>query len=430
MSRQHLTRRRFLQGCAAAGSLAVPYWLSAPRARAAAANDRPSIAVVGAGGRGRAIATQARQHGDIVAICDVDLKHAEAAQQQLSPQAQLYQDYRRLLERKDVEVILNATPDHWHTAINVAACRTGKDLYAEKPLTLTIEEGKILCRVVQQTGRVVQVGTQQRSEKPFQTAVELVRNGRVGKLQEVVVTLPFWTTTGGPFASSPPPAHLDWDMYQGQAPAHPYCFERTHWANGGGWRWWYDYAGGIITDWGNHHMDIAHWGMNLEHSGPLTIEGTGHFPNGGRENCYNTPDKFAVQMTYPGNLRLRFEGAEDNRNGIMFIGDRGQVFVNRGGVYGKPVEELLENPLPDTAWRAAASSDHMANFFAAVRARTEPASTVAIQHRTVTACHLANLAVRLHRKLTWDPDRQEIIGDDEANGWQRREQRAPYRIEA
>ncbi len=390
----------------------------------------PLSAIIGLGGRGRAIAQQAAAFGDIVALCDVDRKHAEEAQTQFGGKADLYKDYRKLLERKDIEVVLNATPDHWHTAINVAACKAGKDLYTEKPLTLTIDEGKTLCRVVEQTGRIVQVGTQQRSERQFQTAVELVRNGRVGKLREVIVTLPFWSTKGGPFATTAQPPNLDWDFYQGQAPEHPYCFERTHFVAGGGWRWWYEYAGGIITDWGNHHMDIAHWGMDLERSGPLTIQGTARFPNEGQANCYSTPDQFTIDMTYPGDLRLRYEGAEDNRNGIMFIGDQGKVFVNRGGVYGKAFDELKENPLPTDAWHVAASDNHMGNFFACVKSREKPVSPVEIQHRTITACHLANLAVRLKRKLTWDPKTQEIIGDDDANSWQQRPQREPYTIDA
>lgn len=422
------TRREFLKSAVAAAT--VPYWLSASRASASSSSERPLIGVIGLGGRGRAIAKQAAQFGDIVALCDVDTQHADQARAQLSPKANCYQDYRRVLERKDIEVILNATPDHWHTAINVAACKAGKDIYAEKPLTLTIDEGKILCRVVAETGRVVQVGTQQRSERQFQTAIELVRNGRVGKLQQVTVTLPYWSTKGGPFPATTAPPHLDWDFYQGQAPEHPYCFERTHFVNGGGWRWWYEYAGGIITDWGNHHMDIAHWGMDLEHSGPLTIEGTANFPNNGQPDCYSTPDRFEIEMTYPGGLRLRYEGAEDSRNGIMFEGDKGRVFVNRGGVYGTAVEELVDNPLPDDAWRVRKSDNHMGNFFECVKSRKQPVSPVQVQHRTVTACHLANLAVRLKRKLTWDPEKQEIIGDDEANGWQQRVQRAPYTIDA
>ncbi len=436
MSTRHATTRRtFLQETAAvAAAAAVPYWLtSQPRAaqEATAANDRPHVALIGAGGEGLAIARAAAALGDLVAVCDVDQRHAERAREAFGGKPDLYGDYRRVLDRPDIDIILNATPDHWHTPINVAACRAGKDLYAEKPLTLTIDEGKILRRVVEQTGRIVQVGTQQRSDRGFQTAVELVRNGRIGKLQEVIVTLPFFSTSGGPFAAQPVPPELDWDMYQGQAPEHDYCPERTHWdARQRGWRWWYEYAGGIITDWGNHHMDIAHWGMGLELSGPLTIEGTATFPNEGRPNCFSTPDRFRIRMSYPGGISLLYEGVENDRNGIMFIGDQGRVFVNRGGVSGKPFEELAEHPLPANAWRVRPSDDHMADFFHCVKTRQEPVSPVRIQHRTVTACHLANLAVRLRRKLTWDPETEQIVGDDEANRWQQRAQRRPYTIEA
>ncbi len=156
--------------------------------------------------------------------------------------------------------LIRSTPDHWHTAINIAACKSGRDVYTEKPLTLTIDEGKILSKVVEETGRIVQVGTQQRSSKPFQTAVELVRNGRLAKLKQVWVVLPHYSTKGGPFPAEPVPDTLDWDMHQGQAPVHDYCAPRAH----RNFRWWYEYAGGIITDWGNHHVDIAQWGADCE----------------------------------------------------------------------------------------------------------------------------------------------------------------------
>ncbi len=437
MSIRQTSRRAFLQQSAAScAAVTVPYWITSATSLAqgpAAANDRPRVGLIGAGGRGMGIAQEAAVLGDIVAVCDVDQKHAAQAKEAFGGKPDAYGDYRQVLDRKDIDVILNATPDHWHTIINVAACKAGKDVYAEKPITLTIDEGKILCRVVEDTGRIVQVGTQQRSEKQFQTAIELVRNGRIGKLQEVTVTLPFWSTKGGPFAVQPVPSELNWDMYQGQAPQHEYCFPRTHFVHGGGWRWWYEYAGGIITDWGNHHMDIAHWGMDLEHSGPLTIAGTASFPNAGQPDCYSTPDRFQVEMTYPGGLVLHYEGlpeGKDDRNGILFVGDKGRVFVNRGGAYGKPVEELADNPLPSNAWRVRASDNHMANFFHCLKTREKPVSPVEIQHRTISACHLANLAVRLGRKLTWDPAAQQIIGDEEANGWQQRPQRKPYVLEA
>ena len=259
----------------------MPYWFTGADAWAnqtKSKNDRPRIGLIGVGGRGSTIAHEAAKFGDIVAVCDVDLRHAEAAKAAFGGTADVFQDYRKLLDRKDIDVVTNGTPDHWHTAISVAACRSGRDIYAEKPLTLTIDEGKLLCKVVEETGRIVQVGTMQRSMKGFQTAVELVRNGRIGELKQVWVALPYYSTKGGPFATEPVPPQLDWDMYQGQAPTHDYCPQRTHF----NFRWWYEYAGGIITDWGNHHIDIAHWGMNCDASGPTSVEARGLVPQSPR----------------------------------------------------------------------------------------------------------------------------------------------------
>ena len=461
MSHWNLSRRRFL-GVTTASSLATaaPYWFPCGNSHAAesvAANDRPNIGLIGVGGRGMAISKQAAEFGNVVAVCDADLKHAEAARAAFGGTADVYQDYRQLLDRNDVEVIVNGTPDHWHTKINVDACLAGKDVYTEKPLTLTIDEGKILRDVVEKTGRVVQTGTQQRSEKSFQTAVELVRNGRIGKLEQVWVALPWYSTKGGPFAASTPPDSLNWDLYQGQAPEQDYCLQRTHKV----FRWWYMYAGGIVTDWGNHHVDIAQWGMGRDLSGPTKLDARGIFPNEGRPGCFNTPDRFFCKATYSdGPDLLYFAAINDkrtygtepgeptpqekldwlfgdecpdeiktyDRNGIMFIGDRGRIFVNRGAVHGKAVEELAENPLPDDAWRVRPSDDHMGNFFRCVKTREEPVAPVRIEHRTVSVCHLTNLSIRLGRPLNWDPEKELFVGDEEANGWLSREQREPYGI--
>ncbi len=406
MSHSATTRRGFFRSAAAvATGTLLPYWFSGRDAWAQPSeskNDRPHVGVIGVGGRGMADTKSAARLGDIVAVCDVDLQQAEKAKAALGGKPDIYQDYRKLLEREDVELIVNGTPDHWHTAINVAACQAGKDVYAEKPMTLTIDEGKILCKVVEDTGRIVQVGSQQRSDKQFQTAVELVRNGRIGKLRQVWVALPYFSSKGGPFGAEPVPESLNWDVYQGQAPEHAYCRQRTH-AN---FRWWYEYAGGIITDWGNHHVDIAHWGMDCESSGPTSVEARGLFPNPQGPEYYSTPDRFFSRMRYANGIEvLYFSSMNDrqhygevqkhqdtspeqiewlfgqdvpdeiktlNRNGIMFIGEAGRVFVNRGGVYGKPVEELKENPLPSGAWRVYPSTDHMANFFECAKSRKQP----------------------------------------------------------
>jgi predicted dehydrogenase len=458
MDRNRSTRRRFLGSVAAAtGAAAIPYWMTAARTQAAEAkNDRLRIAAIGVGGRGLSVTQLAARFGDVVAVCDVDLRQAEAAKQALGGKAAIAQDYRTVLDRKDIDVVINGTPDHWHTAVNVAACRSGRDVYAEKPLTLTIAEGKRLCKVVEETGRIVQVGTMQRSDRNFQTAVELVRNGRIGKLQQVWVALPFYTTKGGPFAAQPVPRELNWDLYQGQAAVHDYCPQRTL----GNFRWWYEYAGGIITDWGNHHVDIAQWGMDCDQTGPISVEARGLFPNPKGPQYYNTPDRFFSRMKYANGVdvlffasisqRLRYgdvgahtetapeqlewlfgKDASDeikkyNRDGILFIGEKGKVFVNRGGVHGKVVDELKENPLPADAWRVYASNDHMANFFDCVKTRKQPCAPVQVEHRTCTACHLTNISIQLDRKLAWDPVKQQIVGDDEANARLERQQRAPY----
>jgi myo-inositol 2-dehydrogenase / D-chiro-inositol 1-dehydrogenase len=461
MLRSASTRRDFLRSAAAltAAGTAAPYWFTGEMAAAQetkSKNDRPHIGLIGVGGQGTGIAGQAARFGEIVAICDVDLRHAERAKQIFGGKADVYQDYRKLLERKDIDVVTNGTPDHWHTAINIAACKAGKDIYAEKPMTFTIDEGKLLCKVVEQTDRIVQVGTMQRSFPEFQTAVELVRNGRIGKLKQVWVALPYYSTKGGPFPKVPVPPQLNWDMYQGQAPLHDYLLQRTV----SNFRWWYEYAGGIITDWGNHHVDIAHWGMDCDLTGPTSVEARGLFPNPEGPQFYNTPDRFFSRMLYPNgvellyfasmNERLRYGDVAEhqatspeqiewlfgrempkeiksyNRNGIMFIGDKGRVFVNRGAVHGKAVEELKQNPLPADAWRAYPNSDHMANFFDCVKTRKQPCTPVQVEHRSITACHLTNISIRLKRKLTWDPVSQQIVGDDEANAWQKRPQRPPY----
>jgi predicted dehydrogenase len=458
-----ISRRRFVQLASSAAALgsAASYWVSGSPARGAhyqAKNDRPLVGAIGVGGRGLYIAQQAARFGEVVAVCDADLAHAERAKAALGGKAKVYQDYRQMLDKHpEIEVVTNGTPEHWHTAINVRVCRAGKDLYTEKPLTLTIEEGQFLRRVVSETGRIVQVGTQQRSQAHFRTACELVRNGRVGKLRQVVVLLPLYPAKGGPFAAQPVPSKLDWDLWQGQAPERSFCPERLHFS----WRFWEEYGGGKVCDWGQHHLDIALWGMNLEDSGPLEIDAKGFFPNHGKVDCYNNADRFVAQMKFPGDIEVLYlvvrdkkylktladgdmtaaEDAElfagipeewkrEQRDGIMFIGDKGRVFVNRGKAYGKPVEELEENPLPADAIRLYESNDQMGNFFDCVKSRKQPISPVAVGHRVISICHLANVSMHLKRKIQWDPAKEQIVGDSEAANsvYVRREARKPYTL--
>jgi predicted dehydrogenase len=400
----------------------------ASRSRAAQSkNDRFALGAIGVGGQGGSIASRAMRFGDIVAVCDVDRQHAELARAQFGGKAEIYDDYRKLLQRQDIDAVTIGTPDHWHTPIALAAVRAGKDVYCEKPLTLTIDEGKLLVKTVQETQRVFQVGTQQRSDERFRQACELVRNGRLGKLQKVTVSLPRSTKTGGPFDAKPVPETLNWERWQGQAPEHDYSPERCH----HDFRWWYEYSGGIMTDWGAHHMDIAHWAMGVDRSGPKSVQGRvgdaerKRINDAQRSNSFNTPAEFTVDFMYPGDVLLEVVLGDE---GVLFEGDAGRLYVNRGRIAGKPVEELAERPLPADAIKLYQSADHMGNFFDCIKSRETPISDVVSQHRSVSACHLANISLRLGRKLNWDAAKEEFVGDAEANAMLSQPQRAPYEV--
>jgi myo-inositol 2-dehydrogenase / D-chiro-inositol 1-dehydrogenase len=429
MNRLGSHRRAFLKTAASlmVGGIAAPVSLTRTCRAGESKNDRFVVGAIGVGGQGSSIADRARKFGDVVAICDVDRAHAERARERFGGKAEIYGDFRKLLERKDIQAVTIGTPDHWHTAVALAALRSGKDVYCEKPLTLTIDEGKLLIEAVEKTGRVFQVGTQQRSDARFRQACELVRNGRLGKLRKVTVSLPRSTKVGGPFMSQPVPDTLNWELWQGQAPEHAYLTQRCH----HDFRWWYEYSGGIMTDWGAHHMDIAHWAMGVEHAGPITIEGKVDQAERKRideaqyANSFNTAAEFTVDLMYPGDVLVQVVLGDE---GLLFEGDDARLYVNRGRISGKPVEELAGRPLPADAVRLYESNDHMGNFFDCIKSRKKPISDVVSQHRSVSACHLANLSLRLGRKLTWDAGKEEFVGDSEANGMLRRPQRADYKV--
>ncbi len=432
-------RRQFLQtsGAALAAGLLNPYVFTADaeeRARPRAKNDRFRLGAIGMRYQGSVITEKALAEGDLVAIADVDREIAEKAREQFGGKAELYEDYRRLLERPDLDVILIGTPDHWHTQMVIDACRAGKDVYCEKPLTLTIDEGKLMTRVVEETGRVVQVGSWQRSDANFRLACEMVRQGRIGKLQKVGVTLGK-NKTGGPFSTASVPNHFNWELWQGQTPDVPYIPERTHYT----FRWWYEYSGGQMTDWGAHHVDIAQWGAGMQDSGPVEIDGRADFPD--VPNGYNVAVNYSARFRYADGVEL--EILDEGRNGVMFEGEGGRIFANRGTVAGVAVDQLQDEPLeredyvlyehdnldrPARSGKLDAIVNHMGNFFDCVRSRQQPISDVHSQHRSVSVCHLANISMRLGRKLRWDPDAERFIGDDEANGWLSRQQRKGFEI--
>ncbi len=452
MTRIRSSRRDFLKttaGIAAAG--VAPYFWTSRYAKAESAGDKLGVAAIGTGGRGSGIGHQAGRQGNMVACCDVDRQHAERfvekAGKDYGAKPEIYHDYRKLLERQDIDVVTIGTPDHWHTAIAVAALKAGKDVYCEKPLTLTIDEGKMICRVVKETKRVFQVGTQQRSSLRFLQAIALARSGRLGRPLTATCYIGA-SPTGGPFENADPPAHLDWDFWLGQTPEVPYCPQRCH----GNFRWWLEYSGGKMTDWGAHHLDIAQWGLGYELSGPIEIKGEGVFPQGreatrdvilGRKkpteipNGYNTTVTFHCELRFEdGSTMIVRDGREERLNGILFEGDKGRIFVNRGKITGKPVEELTGT---DKEWLAEecvklykgkTNRNHMGNFFECVHDRSEPVSDVFSHHRELSSCHMCNIAMLLGRTLRWDPVKEDFIGDEEASSMVSRTQRAPYVIEA
>ena len=435
----HTTRRDFLRSAATAAGLAgLPLWYAEERlAHAATAkplgpNDRPGIALIGCGGQGQGDFNWARNFGNVIAVADVDDTHAEEAKKKFGAEHK-FNDFRKLLERDDIHAVINGTPDHWHTLVNLAALKAGKDIYTEKPLTLTIDEGKHLVKAVRDAKRVLQVGSQQRSDSRFHLACELVRNGRIGKLQHIVVGLP----TGpreGPFPPKPVPAGLNWDYYVGQAPFFEYNGNNCH----GNFRWWWRFSGGQMTDWGAHHNDIAQWGNGTERSGPVEIQGRSlvdMIPGG-----YDAISKYRVDCRYANGVAMAIVdestvtdwnvvgGGKSTPNGIQFIGTEGWIYVARGDIKASK-QELLDEPLAAGATRLYKSDNHMGNFFDCIRSRKDPIADVEIGHRSISIAHLGNISMRLGgRKLGWDPAAEQFVGTDagDANPWLVREMRKPY----
>ena len=437
----NLSRRSFIHRCSmAAAATGLPWWFLEREVAAAettvarpSPNDRPGVALIGSGGQGTGDTVNASRYGEVLAVCDVDSTHVARAVEKFTVEGKVptgYSDFRRLLARKDIHAIVNATPDHWHSLINIAAAKAGKDVYAEKPLTLTIDEGRQVIRAVRENKIVLQTGTQQRSSQRFRLACELVRNGRIGKLKEATVYLPAGLR-GGPFAKAPIPTGLNWDFWQGQTPRTDYVVERCHRT----FRFWYEYSGGTMTDWGAHHNDIAYWAIGL--LAPDRVEARRlKEPVAGGYNAYSD---YEVDYTYANGVALKIRTTPDDdiygavvnkdgqRNGIRFEGTTGWIWVNRSRLEASD-KDLLTAPLADDAVRLYQSADHMGNFFDCVRSRALPICDVEIGHRSASMCHLGAIALRTGRALTWNAETERFTGDHaaEANAYQKREMRAPY----
>jgi len=459
-----ISRRSFVKRCAAtAAATGLPLWFVQRELAAAqdappppkSANDRPGIAIIGCGGRMGDDARAASRFGDIVAVCDVDDNHASAAVRQYGRDGKTpakYSDYRKAIENRDVNIVVQATPDHWHTLVNLAAAKARKDIYSEKPLTLTIAEGKLVAKAVRDHQVILQTGTQQRSDRNFHLACELVRNERIGKLKTVRVFLPDGLRDG-PFKTVPVPSELNWDFWLGQAPKVEYMKERCH-AN---FRWWWDYSGGPVTDWGAHHNDIARWAIGQD--GPIGIEGKVTIPP--IEGGYTTPKEYEATLTWANDITQIVRTTPDDspygqilkqdgqRNGIRFEGTNGWIWVNRLG-FSSSDEDLATQPLPANAIKLESSSNHMQNFFDAVRSRKDPISPVESGHRSAVVGHLIVIALRTAHeapsyqirsksngtvtveqtghKFHWDPVKEKFTGENarQGNAMVAREMRKPY----
>ncbi len=413
-----VSRRNFLHhaGVSAVAGVAAPYVLTSDalgRAGRPAASERVITAHIGVGGMG--MGTLRGRDG--AAAADVYRPHAERAVRALGPHAHVYTDYRHCLDRKDIDAVVIATPDHWHALIAIHAMQAGKDVYCQKPLTLTVDEGKAIVRTARRYGRVFQVGSQQRSDREFIHAVELVRSGRIGKLKHIHVGI-----GGGPSCGwdddTQTPDGLDWDFYLGPARKVPFTRKRFL----GTFRWFWDYSGGMMTDWGAHHNDIAQWANDTERSGPVRVEGTGEFP---RDGLFETLTRFDIQYTYANGVTLTTDCKPPW--GVTFTGTSGEVFVKRGQYKVKPTD--LDGPVPaGTVDVRHPHGSHMADFVHCVKTRDKPVAHEVIGHRSCTVCHLGNIAVRVGRPLEWNPDTEQFVNDEAANRWLAKPMRAPWHV--
>ncbi len=382
----------------------------------------------------------------MVACADVHLGNANRFAKRYKGKCAVYQDYRKLLEREDIDAITCGTPDHWHTRIAIDAMRAGKDVYCEKPLTLTMQEGAQIMQVTRETGRVFQVGTQQRSENNavFLKAVAIARSGRLGTKLHALSSVG-GATSGGPFDRQDPPDDLDWELWLGQSPLVPFTPNRIGW----NFRWWLEYSGGQVTDWGVHHTDIALWALGGDDTGIVKaapVEGEFHFPLGreltrdtllGRKPfeelppSYNVASRFRVDMQLPNENEITlFSGG----NELIISGDDGRIRVNRGGLTGRPVEEI-EADEQQREWldeevrklyRNMPLTGHMGNFFHCMKTREKPISDVWSDCNSVNACHMANISMLLDRPVRFDPQAYRFVDDSDADQLMSRAQREPF----
>ncbi len=421
-----MKRRDFLSAGAAAlaGPLLFPGCATYTGNRVGP-NERIVMGAIGIGGMGRYDLGNFLTHDDVqvVAVCDVDAQRLDFAkgsvdQHYENTDCAAYPHFEELIARDDIDAVLIATPDHWHAYLSIAAAQAGKDVYCEKPISLTVEEGRIVADEMKRLRRVYQSGTQRRSIPCFRYAVDTARSAKLGRIHTIHTYLGAGPSVE-PQPDEPVPAGFDYDRWLGQAPDKPYTTKRCH----GTFRWIYDYSGGKLTDIGAHFNDLAQWGNDSEDTGPIHWEGSGTFP---AEGLFDTVMNYSVSATYKSGVKLVFHDFEPRA--VKFEGDEGWISVNDDGVLEANPVSLLENSgVEQTMWNFM--TPHQRDFLDCVRSRKTPIAPPEVAHRSTTVCHIGNICLRLGRALEWDPAKERFVGDDEANAMLSREARSPWSLD-
>jgi predicted dehydrogenase len=431
-----ISRRGFLKRTAGVtiGGLVFPYVVRSSamgNSGAVAASNRIVMGGIGVGsmGTGDMHGFLGKREVQIVAVCDVDKRHRDNAKRIVDERygnndCGSYNDYRELIGRGDLDAVFTALPDQWHAVVSVAAARAGLHIHGQKPLARTISEGRAICDAVKRYGVIWQTGSQQRSEGNFHRACELVINGRLGKVNHVEVGLPDGRGSGiQPLLEVP--KELDWDMWLGPAPWRPYMDfggGSCHWD----WRWIMDYSGGQLTDWAGHHIDIAHWGLGLDRTGPVEIEGRGVYP---KDGLYNVPTEYKFRCKYVGGVEIVVANASQQPKGMgaAWYGEKGWIHVNRGGLWAEPASILKEVIGPGEI-RLYQNNDHKQNFLDCVKSGRETICPAEIGHRSISAGLLGEIAMLTERKLRWNPEKEQFINDSDANKYLSRPMRSPWHL--
>jgi predicted dehydrogenase len=431
-----MNRRRFLASTGAALTLPmiVPSTVFGRGGRSAP-SERITLASIGCGGMGNGNTDDflGKANCQVVAACDVDLNHLDAMVKKVNDRYQNsdckgYHDFRELLPRTDIDAVMLALPDHWHGIVAVAAAGHQKDIYGEKPLARTIVEQQAIVRAVQKNKRIWQTGSWQRSQSNFHKAAEIVRNGLIGKIKHVEVGLPDGPNEAKwqkPLPGVNPPPELDYEFWTGPSRLLPYLPERVH----GNWRWNYNTGGGQLLDWIGHHCDIAHWGMDCDRSGPLSVEGHGDFPP--TDAVWNTSYKYRIELQYPNDITMSIAGGHpDIQSGAKWIGTDGWVWVDRGRFEASNAEWCDYRELPEEMRKVKLyqSSDHHANFLDCVKSRQPTITPAETAHHSSIPGHLGLISMLVGRKLKWDSQKEHILGDAEASKLMGREFRAPWKL--